>query len=320
MKLGVIQKLKAARSTDYGVYLTDLPNTAYAANLNASDNLTYSPDSNSPADNISLNSKTGNDNALNVKEVLLPKNQAGKLKPEDTIEVFIYLDSEDRPVATTTVPYITLGEVAVLKCNEVTKIGAFLDWGLPKDLLLPFREQTKKIEKGEDVLVALYVDKTGRLCATMKVYHYLKTNSPYSLDEHVTGTVYEVSGNFGTFVAVDNLYSAMIPKNELFHPIPIGARITARVIRVLDDGKLTLSCREKSFIQMDADARLVLLSLKSAGGFLPYHDKSTPEEIKERFGLSKAAYKRAIGSLYKNGEITISDSGITLKNGTDNPT
>ncbi len=281
MKLGKTQRLKVTRTTDYGVYLTDLiPND--------------------DADN------------LDIADVLLPKNQAKDLCVDDVVSAFIYKDSEDRPVATTTLPLITLGEVAVLKCKEITKIGAFLDWGLAKDLLLPFREQTKKLEKGEDVLVALYIDKTGRLCATMKVYHYLSKNSPYSKDERVTGTVYEVSGNFGTFVAVDNLYSALIPKKELFHPIPIGARITARVINVLEDGKLTLTCREKSFVQMDADARLIMLSLKSAGGFLPYHDKSTPEEIKERFGLSKAAYKRAIGALYKSGEITISDKGITL--------
>jgi hypothetical protein len=244
--------------------------------------------------------------------VLLPKNQAKGLELNQRVDVFIYKDSEDRPVATTASPLISLGQVAVLKCKEVTKIGAFLDWGLSKDLLLPFREQTKKVEKGEDVLVALYTDKSNRLCATMKVYHYLKKNSPYKLEDKVTGTVYEVSGNFGTFVAVDDIYSALIPKKELFHPIPIGAKITARVVKVLDDGKLTLSCREKSFIQMDADARLIMYSLKSAGGFLPFHDKSSPEEIKERFGLSKAAFKRAIGALYKSGNITISENGIKL--------
>ncbi|MGN0165491.1 MAG: S1 RNA-binding domain-containing protein [Lachnospiraceae bacterium] len=283
MKLGIMQRLKVTRSTEYGVYLADV----------------FPPEN--------------SENELNVPDVLLPKNQASDYCTGDLVNVFIYKDSEDRPVATTSAPLITLGEIAVLKCKEVTRIGAFLDWGLSKDLLLPFREQTKKVEKGEEVLVALYIDKTGRLCATMKVYHYLHKNSPYKKDDRVTGTVYEVSGNFGTFVAVDNLYSALIPKKELFHPIPIGAKISARVVNVLEDGKLTLSCREKAFLQMDADARLIMLSLKSAGGFLPFHDKSTPEEIKARFGLSKAAFKRAIGTLYKNGEISISDKGITLK-------
>jgi predicted RNA-binding protein (virulence factor B family) len=282
MKLGITQTLKVVRSTDNGVYLAD------------------------------LYENRAEDGDIDQADVLLPKNQAKGLELNQRVDVFIYKDSEDRPVATTASPLISLGQVAVLKCKEVTKIGAFLDWGLSKDLLLPFREQTKKVEKGEDVLVALYTYKSNRLCATMKVYHYLKKNSPYKLEDKVTGTVYEVSGNFGTFVAVDDIYSALIPKKELFHPIPIGAKITARVVKVLDDGKLTLSCREKSFIQMDADARLIMYSLKSAGGFLPFHDKSSPDEIKERFGLSKAAFKRAIGALYKSGNITISENGIKL--------
>lgn len=280
MKLGITQTLKVTRSTDYGFYLTDLDQTT--------------------------------DSDIDAPDVLLPKNQTNGIKINDEISVFIYKDSEDRPIATTATPLIELGKTAVLKCNEVTKIGAFLDWGLTKDLFLPFREQTKKVEKGDEILVALYTDKSMRLCATMKVYHYLKKDSPYHKNDRVTGMVYEVSGNFGTFVAVDDTYSALIPKKELFHPIPIGARVSARVINVLEDGKLTLSCREKAFIQMDADARLVMYSLKSAGGFLPFHDKSSPEEIKERFGLSKAAFKRAIGALYKNGSIIIEDNGIKL--------
>lgn len=280
MKLGITQTLKVTRATDYGVYLAD----------------------------ISENSEGD----IEEKDILLPKNQAGGLKIGQPVNVFVYKDSEDRPVASTTLPFITLGEVALLTCKEVTRIGAFLDWGLAKDLLLPFREQTKKVEKGDQVLVALYIDKSNRLCATMKVYHYLKKNSPYKKDDKVNGTVYEVSGNFGTFVAVDDTYSALIPKKELFHPIPIGAKITARVINVLEDGKLTLTCREKSFVQMDADARLIYLSLKSAGGFLPFHDKSDPDAIKERFGLSKAAFKRAIGALYKAGKITILENGIKM--------
>lgn len=287
MKLGITQTLKVTRTTDNGVYLADL-----------------TPDQSTDAD-------------ITEKDILLPRNQAGRLSVGDRVTVFVYKDSEDRPVATTTIPPITIGKVAVLTCKEVTRIGAFLDWGLTKDLLLPFREQTKKVEKGDNVLVALYTDKSNRLCATMKVYHYLEKNSPYNKDDKVTGTVYEVSGNFGTFVAVDDKYSALIPKKELFHPIPIGAKITARVVNVLEDGKLTLSCREKSFVQMDADARLIFLSLKSAGGFLPFHDKSTPEEIKERFGLSKAAFKRAIGALYKAGQISIMENGIKIVNKED---
>ncbi len=277
IELGKIQKLAVDRISEHGLYLSD-----------------KRPDA-TPSE---------------ISEVLLPKSQTKDIYVGDMVEVFVYKDSEDRPVATTTEPLITLGKVARLRCKEVTKIGAFLDWGLPKDLFLPFKEQTKKIEAGEDVLVALYIDKSSRLCATMKIYHYLENGAPYSVDERVTGTVYEVSGNFGTFVAVDDKYSALIPKNELFHPIPIGAKITCRVVKVLEDGRLTLSAREKAPVQMDADARLILLSLHAAGGFLPFHDKSSPEEIKARFGLSKAAFKRAIGALYKAEKIQILENGI----------
>ena len=275
IELGKIQKLTAERASEHGLYLSDK-----------------------------------NDGEGDIKEVLLPKSHAGKVKVGDIVEVFIYKDSEDRPIASLSHPLITLFKVARLKVKEITKIGAFLDWGMPKDLLLPFREQTKKLEAGEEVLVALYIDKTGRLCATMKLYHYLDTDAPYEKDDRVTGTVYEISGNFGTFVAVDDRYSALIPKNELFHPIPIGAKISCRVVKKTEDGKLTLSAREKIEIQMDADARLVYLTLRSAGGFLPFHDKSSPEDIKARFGLSKAAFKRAIGALYKARKITISEKGI----------
>jgi len=282
IKLGEIQNLEVFEESDHGLFLGD--------RKPAFDNEDRS--------------------ILKEEKILLPRNQSKNLKIGDKVRVFVYKDSEDRPVATKTEPLITLGKVKRLKVKEITKIGAFLDWGLPKDLLLPFREQTKRVEKNEDVLVALYIDKTGRLCATMKIYHYLELNAPYQAEDRVTGTVYEVSGNFGTFVAVDDIYSALIPKNELFHPIPIGAKITCRVVKVTEDGKLTLSSREKTYVQMDADARLVLLSLHAAGGFIPLHDKSSPEDIKARFGLSKAAYKRAIGALYRNHEIEILDNGI----------
>lgn len=151
----------------------------------------------------------------NDDKVLLPKKQVPKdIEVGDPIEVFLYKDSSDRLIATTQEPKITLDQMAVLKVVDTGKIGAFLDWGLEKDLLLPFREQTAKLKKGDEVLVSLYVDKSGRLCATMKLYHKLKTDSPYKKDDQVEGIVYEISDNFGVFVAVDNQYSALIPKRE----------------------------------------------------------------------------------------------------------
>ena len=150
------------------------------------------------------------------EHVLLPKKQVpAGAKRGDAIDVFLYLDSADRLIATTTVPKLSLGEVGRLTVKEVTKIGAFLDWGLEKDLLLPFKEQTKKAEAGEEVLVAIYLDKSGRICSTMNVYPYLSTTDKYKKNDRVTGTVYQTSDNFGVFVAIDDLYQGLIPKREV---------------------------------------------------------------------------------------------------------
>ncbi len=232
----------------------------------------------------------------------------------DSLEVFLYRDSEDREIATTAKVPLTIGGLAVLKVKEVSKVGAFLDWGLMKDLLLPYKEQTRKVEEGDQVLVTLYLDKSKRLCATMKVYHLLATNSPYKKDDMVTGIVYDAIDSFGVFIAVDNQYSAMLPKNEIFTKIRIGDTVTARVINVREDGKLTLSLREKSHVQMDADAEMIINKLKANKGYLPMNDNTAPEKIKEEFGISKNAFKRAIGKLYKEGSITITEEGIKINN------
>ena len=223
-------------------------------------------------------------------EVLLPNNQVKKgTEKGDFYEVFLYKDSEDRLIATTQRPYLSLGETAVLEVKDVTGIGAFLDWGLAKDLLLPFKEQTKKVHLGECVLVALYIDKSSRLCATMKVYDYL---------------------SFGAFVAVDNQYSALIPHNEMTRELHIGDVVRARIKEVTEEGKLTLSLQEKTKVQMGKDAELIYERLQKEGGFLPFHDKTSPEIIKREFKISKAAFKRAIGRLLKEGKIKLTDSGI----------
>ncbi|MCI8408540.1 MAG: RNA-binding protein [Lachnospiraceae bacterium] len=277
IKLGKTQTLQVARHSDFGVYLFD-------------------------------------PNASREDQILLPKGQVPKgLDIDDTISVFVYKDSEDRFVATTAAPALELGQVALLPVAQVTKIGAFLRWGLLKDLLLPFKEQTKELEQDEEVLVALYVDKSNRLCATMKIYDFLSTGSPYKKEDMVTGRVYETSDNFGVFVAVDNQYSALIPKQEVFKPLYPGMEIMARVSNVREDGKLTLSLREKSFIQMDEDAKIIYERLSaSPKGMLPFHDKSNAEIIKREFHLSKNAFKRAIGRLMKEGKIRIEKDGIYL--------
>ena len=252
------------------------------------------------------------------ERVLLPKKQVpAGIEIGDPIEVFLYKDSSDRMIATTKEPKVTLGKLAVLEVVDVARIGAFLDWGLEKDLLLPFKEQTVKVEKGDRCLVSLYIDKSGRLCDTMKVYPLLRTDSPYGKDDTVQGTVYEISRDFGVFVAVDDQYSALIPKREVYGRMYVGQQIEARVSDVKADGKLDLSVRNKIPEQMDADAQMVLERMEKNGGMLPFTDKADPERIRSEFGMSKAAFKRAVGRLLKQRKIRIDETKITLQSGTN---
>lgn len=248
------------------------------------------------------------------EKVLLPKKQVPEgAEPGDPVEVFLYKDSQDRLIATTNTPLLTLGELAVLEVAETGKYGAFLKWGLEKDLFLPFKEQTSRVKKGDKCLVTLYVDKSQRLCATMRVYELLRKDSEYKKDDMVTGIVYETSQQFGAFVAVDNQFSALIPRQELFREIPVGTIVHARVTSVKEDGKLDLSLREKAFVQMDADAEMIYEKMKSQNGMIPFTDKADPEMIKREFGMSKAAFKRAVGRLLKAGKIEIGEQKITMK-------
>ena len=245
------------------------------------------------------------------EKVLLPIKQV----PEGTeigseIEVFIYKDSDDRLIATTKEPKIMLGDVRVLRVKETSKIGAFMDWGLEKDVLLPFREQTRKVKAGENVLCALYVDKSSRLAVTMNVYPYLRSDSPYSKDDKVIGTVYELSDNFGAFVAVDDIYSGLIPKKELFGDIKIGDTVNARITSVKEDGRLNLSVREKAYLQRDSDAEKLMKMIEEGGGKLPFTDKASPELIRNKTQMSKNEFKRAVGRLLKEGRITIGKDSI----------
>lgn len=246
--------------------------------------------------------------------VLLPNNQVPKeAERGDILSVFLYKDSEDRLIATTSEPYISLGEIARLTVTDVTKIGAFLDWGLAKDLFLPFKEQTRRVKKGDKVLVALYIDKSSRLCATMHIYDYLLTGGDYKENDHVTGYVYEITDSFGVFVAVDGKYSALIPHNEMNREFQVGEKIQARIKEIREDGKLTLSLQEKLPVQMGMDAQMIFERLESAGGYLPFHDKTSPEIIKREFKMSKNAFKRALGRLMKEKKIEIRPDGIRIR-------
>lgn len=245
------------------------------------------------------------------EKVLLPAKQVpSDSRMGDSVEVFVYRDSSDRMIATVREPKLQMGQVAELKVAQVGKIGAFLDWGLEKDLLLPFKQQRGRVEEGDSVLVSLYIDKSGRLCATMNVYENLRTDSPYKAEDKVTGRVYELSDNFGAFVAVDGLYSGLIPKRELYGRIELGDEVTARVTQVREDGKLTLSIRDKAYLQMDVDARELLDIIDSYDGVLPFTDKAAPEVITHETGMSKNEFKRAVGRLLKEGKIEIREKVI----------
>ena len=245
------------------------------------------------------------------ERVLLPvKEVPDETEIGDRIEVFLYLDSKDRMIATRREPYAELGGIAVMEVKEVSNIGAFLDWGLEKDLLLPFKEQSRRVAQGEKVLAAVYLDKSRRFCATMNVYEYLETDAPYQKDDRVTGTIYETEGNFGVFVAVDNRYSGLIPKREAAGSYRIGDTIQVRVTAVKPDGKLDLSPNERVEVQMDKDAELVMKVIEEYEGVLPFGEKVSPEIIKREFGISKAAFKRAVGRLYKQGRIQIMENRI----------
>lgn len=273
IELGKIQELEVVRIKEFGVYLSE--------------------------------------SARETASVLLPKKQVPEgTEIGDKIMAFIYKDSEDRLIATVEIPRLQVGGTAVLEVREVSKIGAFLDMGLEKDLLLPFREQSHPVRKGEKCLVALYVDKSGRLAATMRVYSYMSNQSPYKKDDQVTGRIYEINENIGAFVAVDNRYYGLIPKQELFQNMREGDEIEARVIRVRDDGKLDLSVRQKAYMQMETDAVKVMQVIEEFDGVLPFNDKARPETIRREFNMSKNEFKRAVGKLLKEGKIRITEKSI----------
>lgn len=244
-------------------------------------------------------------------KVLLPRKEVPEgFEIGDKTELFLYKDSSDRLIATKRQPKIEVGTISLLKVKNVTKIGAFLDWGLEKDLLLPFKEQTKKLYEGEEVLVSAYVDKSERLCATMKVYRFLSTESPYEKDDRVSARVYEISDKYGAFAAVDDKYSALIPAKEIVGEIKVGDTFEARVTNVLEDGKLNLAVRDKAYMTIGKDADYVMYVIKAYDGVLPFNDKASPETIKRECNMSKNQFKRAVGHLLKNGMIEIGEKVI----------
>ncbi len=279
IRLGESQKLRVVKSVEFGVYLAE--------------------------------------DSQSENRVLLPAKQVPQeTELGDEIVVFVYKDSKDRIISTTQKPKLELGQFAPLKVASVQKIGAFLDWGLEKDLFLPYKEQVGKVHEQDEVLVRLYIDKSKRLCASMKeIYDMLLRNSPYQKGDVVQGRVYEFSDNFGTFVAVDDKYSAMIPHFEDCSFLRVGDNIEARVTSVKPDGKLDLTLREKAYLQMDQDAERVMKIIEEYAGVLPFTDKASPELILRETKMSKNAFKRAVGRLYKERRIEITEKCIRKKLG-----
>ena len=274
MRLGEYQELEYIKKVDFGIYLAESQRAE--------------------------------------ERVLLPAKQVPQgIKLGDKIKVFLYKDSRDRLIATTNDPKLSMGQIRPLEVKECGKIGAFLDWGLEKDLFLPYKEMTMKVQAGDEVLVTLYIDKSSRLCASMRgLYDLLSKESPYKKDDTVSGRVYEFSDNFGCFVAVDDKYSARIPRHEDTGFLRVGDVIEAKVTDVKPDGKLDLTLREKAYIQMDSDSEKIMELLDSYAGVLPFSEKASPEVIKRETGLSKNAFKRAVGHLYKERKIDLSGGKI----------
>ena len=277
MRLGEYQELEYIKKVDFGIYLAESQRAE--------------------------------------ERVLLPAKQVPQgIKLGDKIKVFLYKDSRDRLIATTNDPKLSMGQIRPLEVKECGKIGAFLDWGLEKDLFLPYKEMTMKVQAGDEVLVTLYIDKSSRLCASMRgLYDLLSKESPYKKDDIVSGRVYEFSDNFGCFVAVDDKYSARIPRHEDTGFLRVGDVIEAKVTDVKPDGKLDLTLREKAYIQMDSDSEKIMELLDSYAGVLPFSEKASPEVIKRETGLSKNAFKRAVGHLYKERKIEIREKDIVIK-------
>ncbi|MBU8893524.1 MAG: GntR family transcriptional regulator [Bacteroidales bacterium] len=275
MEIGKINKLKIVRATDNGLYLEDVENN----------------------------------------EVLLPNAYVtDDLKIDNDIEVFVYKDSEDRIVATTLKPYVQFEEFAYLKVKEVNDYGAFIDWGLPKDLMVPFAEQNEKMEEGKWYLIFLLEDEqTERLIGSAKVkdFVFFKDIDVKEGDE-VDLLLYDMT-DLGMNAIVNNLYKGLIFKSDIHKAIKPGDRIKGYVKEVREDGKIDILLEQPGYKHsIDNNSEIILSALKDNNRFLNLTDKSTPEEIKQILGLSKKAFKKGLGNLYKQKLVELNNEGIKL--------
>lgn len=246
--------------------------------------------------------------------ILLPNRYTpAGLQIDDEIDVFVYTDSQGRLIATTLKPKLTLHEFALLKVTSITRFGAFMDWGIAKELLVPFREQEKRLQEGDSAVTYLFYDEVSeRLVGSTKIRKFLD-NEDISLevDEQTDILVYEQT-DIGYKCIVNNQYEGMIYENEIFQQINIGDKLIAYVKKVRSDGKIDLQIQQPGYSKVAPNAEKILQHLKANNGWLPLTDKSEPEEIKAKFNMSKKTFKKAVGYLYKKQLISIENEGIKM--------
>lgn len=248
-----------------------------------------------------------------IGEILLPRKYVpAGLKQGDRVRVFIYFDSEDRLVATTRRVRAQVGEFALLTVKDAGAIGAFLDWGLDKDLFVPFAEQPVAMRKGEKHLVMVYVDNSERIAASARIDRFLNnSNVQLKVGEEVDLTIYQFT-DLGAKVIINGLHAGLLFKNELYGRPDLGSRHKGHVKKIRDDKKIDVTLRSESH-GMDASKERILKTLATTGGFLPLTDKTSPDVIAEVLKMSKKTFKRAIGGLYKDGFIDLKDEGIAIR-------
>lgn len=243
--------------------------------------------------------------------LLLPRRELpAELKPNDALEVFVYLDSEERPIATTTLPRVELGQVAFLSVTDMAPFGAFVDWNLPKELLVPKAEQICEMYVGQRYPIGLIRDDTGRLAGTMRVTEMLRHKPNFRPDEWVYGEAWRNQADLGIFVIVERRYVGLLPVGEP-HRLARGQGARFRVSNVFADGKFELSLRRHAFEEMEDDAGKVLELLRRPQA-PRCGDHSNPDQIRSYFGLSKKAFKRAIGRLLKRGLVRLDQQGNAI--------
>ncbi len=255
----------------------------------------------------------------NMGEILMPKRYiTDDMKIGDPVDVFIFLDGEERIVATTETPIAEVGEFGWMKVSKIENVGTFMDWGVSKELLVPFSEQKIKMEEGKSYMIYVYVDPlTERLAGTMKLEkHFDKTFPEYKVGTEVSAQIWTIT-DVGYKCIIDSKFQGVLYKNEVYKRIFPGQKLTTYIKKVREDGKIDLSMEPIGHIRFDINSQAIMDLLLKSGGKLPYNDKTDPEVINKIFGISKKVFKAAIGTLYKQKLIEITENGIVKSQPTE---